>query len=162
MTIKVNLDACNWAKATGTMVAISLFGFRTSGENAMTTDTLERPIADAAAPAASLRIAVASRDGTTVNLHFGQTQEFLVFDVTAGGAALIARRDIESNALSAGEDPRETVCRMLADCKVLLVAKIGPMPAEKLGAAGIDAIDAHAGKPVETALMAVFAGRRRG
>ena len=46
---------------------------------------------------------------------------------------------------------------MLADCKVLLVANIGPMPAEKLGNAGIDAIDAHVGKPIETALTAVFA-----
>jgi len=125
----------------------------------MTTETLERPLAGTASAAPMLRIAVASRDGTTVNLHFGQTQEFLVYDVTAEGASLIARRDIESNALSAGEDPRETVCRILADCKVLLVAKIGPMPAEKLGNAGIDAIDAHAGKPVETALMAVFAGK---
>jgi lactoylglutathione lyase len=140
------------------MIAITAPKF-ISGENAMTTETLERPLAGTASAAPMLRIAVASRDGTTVNLHFGQTQEFLVYDVTAEGASLIARRDIESNALSAGEDPRETVCRILADCKVLLVAKIGPMPAEKLGNAGIDAIDAHAGKPVETALMAVFAGK---
>ena len=48
---------------------------------------------------------------------------------------------------------------MLADCKVLLVAKIGPMPAAKLGNAGIEAIDAHVGKPIETALTEVFADK---
>ena len=123
----------------------------------MTTDTLERPSAATASAATSLRIAVASRDGATVNLHFGPTREFLVYDVTAEGAALIARRDIESHAQREDEDPRDTVSRMLGDCKVLLVAKIGPMPAAKLGNAGIDAIDAHAGKPIETALTEVFA-----
>jgi lactoylglutathione lyase len=123
----------------------------------MTTETLERPLAETVSAAPSIRIAVASRDGTTVNLHFGQTREFLVFDVTAGGATLIARRDIESHAQGEDEDPRDTVCRMLADCKALLVAKVGINPKEKLGNAGIDAIDAHAGRPVETALTEVFA-----
>ena len=50
---------------------------------------------------------------------------------------------------------------MLADCKVLLVAKIGPVPAAKLGDAGIEAIDAHVGKPIETALAEVFAEKTR-
>jgi len=125
----------------------------------MTTDTLERPNAQTAPASHSLRIAVASRDGTTVNLHFGQTREFLIYDVTAEGAALAARRCIEDHAQSEEEDPRDTVCRMLADCKVLLVAKIGPIPAAKLMHAGIEAIDAHAGKPVETALTEVFADK---
>ena len=64
---------------------------------------------------------------------------------------------LKATPQSEEEDPRETVCRMLADCKVLLVAKIGPMPAEKLQNAGIEAIDAHVGKPIETALTEVFA-----
>ncbi len=125
----------------------------------MTTETLERPSAEAASAVHALRVAVASRDGTTINLHFGQTREFLVYDVTADGAALIARRCIESHALSEEEDPRDTVCRMLADCRVLLVAKIGPMPSEKLMGAGIEATDAHVGKPIETALAEVFADK---
>ena len=125
----------------------------------MTTETLKRVNAETAPAATSLRIAVASRDRTTVNLHFGQTREFLVYDVTAEGAALIAHRDIESHAQSEDEDPRDTVCRMLAYCKVLLVAKIGPMPAAKLQNAGIEAIDAHVGKPIETVLTEVFADK---
>jgi lactoylglutathione lyase len=123
----------------------------------MTTDTLERPSAETTPANNVLRIAVASRDGATVNMHFGPTREFLIYDVTTEGGTLVARRDMESHAQSEEEDPRETACRMLADCKVLLVAKIGPAPAAKLGDAGIDAIEAHAGKPIETALAEVFA-----
>jgi lactoylglutathione lyase len=125
----------------------------------MTTDTLERPSAATAPANNAIRIAVASRDGAAVNLHFGATREFLVYDVTAEGSALLQRRRIESYALSEEEDLRETACRMLADCKVLLVAKIGPVPAAKLGDAGIDAIDDHAEKPIETALAEVFADK---
>ncbi len=125
----------------------------------MTSDVLERPTAETAPASNALRIAVASRDGATVNLHFGQCQEFLVYDVTAEGAALIDRRRTADHALSEDEDPRETVCRMLADCKVLLVAKIGPVPTEKLQNAGIEATDAHVGKPIETALTQVFADK---
>ena len=119
--------------------------------------TAVRPEAPAAAQ--TLRVAVASRDGLRVDLHFGQTEEFLVFDVTAEGAILIARRDIESHTKAGDADARDTACRMLADCKMLLVAKIGINPQEKLARAGIEASDLYVGKPVETALIEVFAAK---
>ena len=119
--------------------------------------TAVRPEAPAAAQ--TLRVAVASRDGLRVDLHFGQTEEFLVFDVTAEGAILIARRDIESHTEAGDADARDTACRMLADCKMLLVAKIGINPQEKLARAGIEASDLYVGKPVETALIEVFAAK---
>ncbi len=40
----------------------------------MTTETLERPNAETTPAATPLRIAVASRDGTTVDMHFGPTR----------------------------------------------------------------------------------------
>ena len=58
----------------------------------MDTETLEASAPEVRnAPALSLRVAVASRDGVRVNLHFGAAAEFMVFDVTAAGAALIGR-----------------------------------------------------------------------
>jgi len=105
-----------------------------------------------------LRIAVASQDGGRIDQHFGQTEEFLVFDVRAGGAVEVGRRAIAEHARG-DENPRDTVCRMLADCPVLLVSKIGVSPQEKLAGAGIEASDLQAGKAVEAALAAVFAAK---
>ncbi len=105
-----------------------------------------------------LRIAVASQDGRRVDQHFGQTEAFRVFDVTSGGAVQVDCRAIADHA-RADETPRATVCRMLADCTVLLVAKIGVSPQEMLAGAGIEASDLHAGTSVQAALAAVFAAK---
>ena len=45
---------------------------------------------------------------------------------------MIERRDVPSHAQPGDETERDTVCRMLADCKVLLVEKVGATPQEKL------------------------------
>jgi lactoylglutathione lyase len=48
---------------------------------------------------------------------------------------------------------------MLGDCAVLLVAKIGPNPQEKLARAGIEASDLHADRPVDEAVAEIIAAR---
>ena len=106
-----------------------------------------------------LRVAVASRRGERVDLHFGAAEEFMVFDVTAEGAAFIERRDIASHALPEDETERYTVCRMLSDCKVLLVEKVGAAPQEMLAQVGIEATNLYAGKPIAEALAGLFAAK---
>lgn len=113
---------------------------------------------EAAAVPTTLRVAVASSDGGRVDQHFGQTEEFLIFDVTGAGAVPLGSRAILDHA-AAGESPRDTVCRMLADCAVLLVSKIGVSPQEKLAGAGIEASDRHAGKAVAPTLAELFAAK---
>ncbi len=109
-------------------------------------------------PVPHLRIAVASRDGARIDQHFGQAEEFLVFDASEAGPALVECRTIEAHARG-DEDPRDTICRMLADCGVLLVAKIGIAPQEKLAGAGIEASDLHSGQAIGAALAEVFAAK---
>ena len=48
---------------------------------------------------------------------------------------------------------------MLSDCGVLLVAKIGVAPHEKLAGVGIEASDIYVGRPVELALAEVYAAK---
>lgn len=121
------------------------------------TMTLEaEPVPSAAG--ASLRIAVASSDGARIDQHFGQTDTFAVYEVSVCGAKRLDDRDVASHVEN-GEDRRDTICRMLADCRVLLVAKIGVAPQEKLSAAGIEASDLHVGKATEAALAEVFAAK---
>lgn len=109
-------------------------------------------------PMPHLRIAIASRDGARVDQHFGQAEEFLVYEVNEIGPTLLETRAVAAHARGE-EDSRDTICRMLADCPVLLVAKIGPNPQEKLAGAGIEASDLHAGKAIEMALSEVFAAK---
>jgi lactoylglutathione lyase len=124
----------------------------------MQQDTIERAPTATDPATGALRIAVSSRDGSKIDKHFGQSEEFLVFDVAADGAVLIERRDVASQARG-DEDPRDTICRMLADCRMLLVAKIGVAPQEKLADAGIEASDLHVGKAVDAALAEVYAAK---
>jgi lactoylglutathione lyase len=112
---------------------------------------------ETAPPSAAIRIAVASREGDRIDQHFGHAKEFIVYDVGAAGPALIGRRAVDAFAENEDEDPREVILRMLADCKVLLVAKIGPTPQEQMAAIGVEASDMYAGKSVESALAQVFA-----
>jgi len=111
-------------------------------------------------PMPHFRIAVASRDGARVDQHFGQAEDFLVYEVNEIGPTLLEKREVAPN-IRGDEDPRETICRMLADCPVLLVAKIGVTPQERLAGAGIEASDLHVGKAIEAALAEVFAAKTR-
>jgi lactoylglutathione lyase len=105
-----------------------------------------------------LRIAVASGGGGRIDQHFGQTEIFRVYDVSSAGAVHLEDRDIANHA-QGDEDRRDTICRMLTDCRVLLVAKIGIAPQEKLSGVGIEASDLYAGKAVEAALTDVYAAK---
>ncbi|MFG1478761.1 VOC family protein [Xanthobacter sp. V4C-4] len=105
-----------------------------------------------------LRIAVATRDGTRIDQHFGQTDLFHIYDVSTSGPRLAGRRVIAEHEI-AGEDRRDTIYRLIGDCRVLLVAKIGVTPQEVLAGKGVEATDLHAGKGVEEALAAVFAAK---
>lgn len=107
----------------------------------------------------SLRIAVASTDGIRIDQHFGHADAFHVYDVRADGINPLAPRVIADHAESEDEDPRDTICRMLADCTVMLVAKIGVAPQERMASIGIEATNMYAGKPIAAALADVYAAK---
>ncbi len=119
-----------------------------------------QPVDVAANAASALRIAVATREGQRVDLHFGHADIFSVYDVDARGPRLVETRLVAEHALNEEEDKRDTIYRMIADCRILLVAKIGAAPQEALAAIGIEATNMHAGKAVETALVEVFAAKQ--
>jgi lactoylglutathione lyase len=105
-----------------------------------------------------LKIAVASGPSGLIDQHFGQAETFQIFHQGADGPEPIESRTVAAFA-EGDEDRRDTICRMLADCRVLLVAKIGPNPQEKLARAGIEASDIHAGKPIIEAVAETFAAK---
>ena len=123
----------------------------------MQQDTIKK--AQTAIPSATgaLRIAVSSRDGTKIDKPWPERG---VSGVRCRGRrpVLIERRDVASHT-QGDEDVRDTICRLLADRGMLLVAKIGSAPQEKLAGAGIQASDLHVGKKVDAALAEAYAAK---
>ena len=106
----------------------------------------------------AIRMAVASTNGAKIDQHFGQAEVFYVYDVGGDGAKEVGRRVVAENAL-AGEGVRETIIRMLADCKLLLAEKIGTGPRPMLAKAGIEPVDKYAHMEVLTSLADAYASR---
>jgi nitrogen fixation protein NifB len=74
-------------------------------------------------------VAVATKGGGLVNQHFGHAKEFQIYEYCQGGYSEAATAD--------------NIMKAIADCKAVLVSKIGNCPKEKLEAAGITAVEAY-------------------
>lgn len=82
------------------------------------------------------RVAVASRDGVMVHQHFGRATHFQIYDLDKDGFRFVETRE---NSPSCNQDSyereataHEQVVRLLADCRIVLVARIGPGAREVL------------------------------
>ncbi len=108
-----------------------------------------------------VRVAVATRGDGKVNQHFGHAGEFLVYDVSREGAALVGVRRAEHYCQGGDgdDDALAGTLRALEGCRAVLVAKIGRCPADQLSAAGIEPVTAHAFQPIEAALLAWYRDR---
>ncbi len=86
------------------------------------------------------KIAVASSDGKFINEHFGRSKQFLIFEVEDTGEYrfLELRKNIPPcNSGEHGEDQMDKTILSLADCRIVLVSRIGPGAERKLQAKGI-------------------------
>ena len=90
------------------------------------------------------RIAVATRGGGKVNLHFGHAAEFLVYEVEDDAYRLLGVRKIQAycNGTAAcgeedGADILKESAELLRDCQLLLCSGIGTFPQEVLRQADI-------------------------
>ena len=88
-----------------------------------------------------VRVAAASNDGETINLHFGQAQEFYIYDIGPKGWEFVEKRDIRRTF---GHDPAEfdKVKLLLNDCKAVIVNRVGPTAAEYLLNKGLRVFEA--------------------
>lgn len=82
------------------------------------------------------RVAAASSDGRTVDLHFGQAQEFYIYDLGERDWRFVEKRNIRR---AIGHNPAEfdKVRLLLWDCEAVLVSRIGPSAAEYLLVKGL-------------------------
>ncbi|HEY3488925.1 MAG TPA: nitrogenase cofactor biosynthesis protein NifB [Candidatus Deferrimicrobiaceae bacterium] len=98
--------------------------------------------ASAATGEDTVRVAVASGNGYVVDLHFGHANELLIYDASPSGIRFVERRSIDKycsgeTSCETSEDRLERMMRALADCRWVLVLRIGDAPRRTLEERGI-------------------------
>ena len=91
---------------------------------------------DAPVPA-TLRIAFASDDRRRVNQHFGSATAFVLYDVSAGGAALCGIGEFSPEARNGNEDKLGGKVDFLAGCDAVFVFAVGASAIRQLLARGV-------------------------
>jgi nitrogen fixation protein NifX len=126
---------------------------------AMHLDRLE--VADDPGP--RLRIAIASRDGQSLNAHFGSAEKFMVYDVSTRSHEFV--RAIEMTQVSdesgdhraESEDKNARKIAALAGCNIVFVLAIGGPVATKVIHAGIHPIKIAEPEPIDSVISKVQA-----
>jgi nitrogen fixation protein NifB len=90
-------------------------------------------------------VAVATKGGGLVNQHFGHVKEFQIYEVDGNDARFVGHRKVDHYCQGGyGEKATlENIIQAIADCKAVLVSKIGDSPKEKVHKAGIQTVEAY-------------------
>jgi nitrogen fixation protein NifB len=101
-----------------------------------------------------IRVAIATGDGVAVTEHFGYAKQFHIWDLSEQSPRLI---EIRQNLPACGadrsvdrRDPMDVSVDLVADCRAVVVAKIGECGVNRLTELGILAFETD--DAVETAL----------
>lgn len=90
-----------------------------------------------------MKIAVASNNGKTVNLHFGDASHALIFEVSGNQVNFVELREKPRKPLKDHSDRWMQSLELVSDCHVVLCSKIGPEPKEALQNKGIESIESQ-------------------
>ncbi|GAA6615208.1 nitrogenase cofactor biosynthesis protein NifB [Scytonema sp. NUACC26] len=90
-------------------------------------------------------VAVATKGGGLVNQHFGHAKEFQVYEVDGHTVRYVGHRKVDHYCQGGyGEKATlENIIQSIADCKAVMVSKIGDGPKEKLQNIGVQVHEAY-------------------
>ncbi|WP_017314878.1 nitrogenase cofactor biosynthesis protein NifB [Mastigocladopsis repens] len=90
-------------------------------------------------------VAVATKGGGLVNQHFGHVKEFQIYEVDGNDARFVGHRKVDHYCQGGyGEKATlDNIIQAIADCKAVLVSKIGDSPKEKVHKAGLQTVEAY-------------------
>ncbi len=111
-------------------------------------------------PDAVVLVAVATGDGASIDRHFGQAEEFAVYEAGAGWARLVGVRSVSrycGGPSECGDEGAalERIVGMLSDCAAVLCVQVGDGPQRALAAAGVEVVQGRGA--VDTAVVAAGA-----
>jgi nitrogen fixation protein NifX len=110
---------------------------------------------------ARLRIAIASRDGQSMNAHFGSAEKFVVYEVTPRDREFVATLEMSQVSDESGdhkaesEDKNGRKIAALAGCHIVFVLAVGGPVAAKILAAKIHPIKLAEPEPIDSVLSRV-------
>ena len=86
----------------------------------------------------SLKVAIASSNGKSIDLHFGQAPDFLIFEIKENGDSefIGVRKNIppsdDPNLLENHDEALLKSVNLISDCDVVLASQIGPSASKAL------------------------------
>lgn len=100
--------------------------------------------------------AVATKDGTSINQHFGHAQRFLIYEVEGAEVRLVEEKQVERYCSYDENHPLRghilrTIALTLNDCRAVVCARIGEAPQAEMERLGIQVFVAEA--PVVPTLL---------
>ncbi|WP_317929996.1 NifB/NifX family molybdenum-iron cluster-binding protein [Halioxenophilus sp. WMMB6] len=106
------------------------------------------------------KLAVASKDGVAINLHFGHAKEFWIYGCDDDGCRLLERREVDHycHGQHGDQSAMQKILATINDCEAVFVAKVGDGPIAKLAKVGVTAIDEYAYEAVDESLQSYLSG----
>jgi nitrogenase molybdenum-iron protein alpha/beta subunit/molybdenum cofactor biosynthesis enzyme MoaA/predicted Fe-Mo cluster-binding NifX family protein len=109
------------------------------------------------------RFAVATQTGAVVDMHFGQANEFYIYESDEKNARFVETRKVikycNGPQCENKEERWNSVIHAISDCEAVLAVRIGPTPEKRLKENGIGAITTY--ERVETAVLQAAKEKRR-
>jgi nitrogenase molybdenum-iron protein alpha/beta subunit/MoaA/NifB/PqqE/SkfB family radical SAM enzyme len=109
------------------------------------------------------RFAVATQTGAVVDMHFGQADEFYIYESDEKNARFVETRKVikycNGPQCENKEERWNSVIHAISDCEAVLAVRIGPTPEKRLKENGISAITTY--ERVETAVLQAAKEKRR-
>ncbi len=104
-------------------------------------------------------VAVTTAGEGTINQHFGNATEFLIYEVGDKAIKFVMHRKVENAYCKGPEDcdgsyPIEEIKNTLKDVDILLTEKIGGCPQEELSSINLISDDSYALQPIEKSVFA--------
>ncbi len=107
-------------------------------------------------------VAVATKGGGRINLHFGHAAEFQVYEVDSRGARFVGHRRVDAYCQGGQGDDNaiDGTLKALLGVSALFCAKIGGKPKRLLADCDIEANDSYAFDYIEASIIAWYLARR--
>ncbi len=99
------------------------------------------------------KIAIASKNGSDVDEHFGRATFFRIYEVTDEGRALLETRDVVAACQHAREHSKtdfDRVIDLVSDCDAMIVQRIGEGAAAYVISKGVRVFEANG--PIDAVL----------
>ena len=102
-----------------------------------------------------LRIAVGSKSGLSVDVHFGHAKQFLVYEVTPDQCRLLETREVGNycHGKHGSESAMQKILFTIKDCQAVFSAMIGEGPKSKLAAIQVESVTDYGYEAIEESLL---------